>query len=138
MSTGKSPKKPVEKPFDAKHLKAAKAAVEDYEIVLHHEEGEWVARGVELYTCIGSGATPDAAVKDCREVMVAHLAFMAEDGDPFPATMREVKRTEQVNLRMTMREKTILERMSVASGFRSMSDFIRSAALDKAQILKTA
>lgn len=126
MSTTAKPKKPIDRPFAAKHLKAARAAVDSYEITVRHEEGEWVAEGVELHTCLGSGATPAAAIKECREVMETTLVVMAERGDAFPAPAKDEKRTEQVNLRLTIREKLRLESQARSQGFRGVSDFIRA------------
>lgn len=46
------------------------------------------------------------------------------------------KRTLQVNVRLTVKEKCILSCASTTLGFTGLSDFIRSAALEKALSIK--
>lgn len=135
MPTTAKPKKPVDRPFAAKHLAAAKKALDAYEIILSHENGEWIATWMEHDSVIGAGATPQAAVEECRGCMEALLAYMAEEGQKFPPCAKEEVRTEQVNVRLSLREKAILDRLSKNRGFRGVADFLRSLALSESSLL---
>ena len=46
-----------------------------------------------------------------------------------PAPARTGERTEQINVRFTVSEKTLLENRSRAGGFKGISDYVRAAAL---------
>lgn len=88
MSTTLSRKKPlkldVNRPFDAKTIRRAKAIASRYHVVLWYEEGTWFGRGLELPWSFGDGRTPNTAVKDTRQALMVTVASMIESGDPIP------------------------------------------------------
>ena len=117
------------RPFDPAVLKRAREIAAEYEIVMWFEDGEWYGHGLELPHTYGDGKTPAACIASVREGLVATVATMLEDGERPPAAARAGERTEQVNIRLTAAEKTLLENRSRAGGFRGVSDYVRAAAL---------
>src|SRR3954453_22605702 len=119
----------IDRPFDPAILKRACAIVEGYQIILHHEDGLYYGRGLELPTAMNHGKTPDACVRATREILTTAVAYMIESGQTPPAPASENKRTEQINVRLTPEEKLTLEEAARSKGFRGISDFVRSASL---------
>jgi len=52
-------------------------------------------------------------------------------GEVVAASASEGKRSEQVNVRLTVEEKAILGASAKAKGFRSLADFFRAKALSR-------
>src|SRR4051812_15633179 len=101
-------KLPIDRPFDPKVLKRARSLAEKYRIILEPEETEgFVGRAVEMPYCLGLGKSPDACVRDTREVIVSSLATMIESGQAVPTPSGQ-KRQEQINIRVSPEEKLIL------------------------------
>lgn len=122
-------KLPVDRPFDQKVLKRARSLAEKYRIILEPEETEgYFGRAVEMPYCLGVGKTPDACVRETREVLISALATMIESGQAVPTPAGQ-KRQEQINIRVSPEEKLILEETARSKGFRGISDYIRNAAL---------
>jgi len=117
------------RPFDPAILARAKRIADDYEIVMWFEDGRWYAHGLELPHTYGDGKTPAACISSVREGLVATVATMLEDGERPPAPARTGERTEQINVRLTVSEKALLENRSRAGGFKGISDYVRAAAL---------
>ena len=116
------------RPFDADTLDAARKLAERYQIILVQEEGTWFGRGLELPNVFGDGQTPDQCIAETRRAMVAAVATMLEIGQRPPVPTSD-KRTEQVNVRLTVEEKLAIERTAKANGFRGVGDFMRTRAL---------
>jgi predicted RNase H-like HicB family nuclease len=89
-----------DRPFDPDVLRRAREIAGDYQIVVRHEDGEYVGRGLEMPECIGTGATPGKCVENARELMTTAVAVMLEAGDTPPPPAFEGARTEQVNMRL--------------------------------------
>jgi len=117
------------RPFDPEILSRARAIADRYQIVLEREDDWWYGHGLEQPGAGGDGATPEAAVADTREALVAVTAYMIEKGQRPPAPAKEGRRTEQVNIRLTAEERLHLEGRSQAQGFRGLSDYVRATAL---------
>lgn len=120
------------RPFDPAIVKQAKAIAADYEIVIWFEDGEWYGHGLELPHTYGDGKTTAACIASVRQGLVATVATMLEDGERPPVAARTGERTEQVNIRLTVEEKAILENRSRSGGFRGVSDYVRTSVLEKA------
>src|SRR5215213_3975473 len=100
---------PLDRPFDPGIWDRARGIVEQYQLVLHFADGEWYGRGLEFPTAMSDGKTPNECVRNTRESLTIAVATMLEDGEAPPPPAREGKRTEQVNLRLTLEEKLALE-----------------------------
>lgn len=131
-SNKSSKKKPVDRPFAAAALDRARKLVDHYQVILEFEDGEWVGHGLELPRVFADGATPGQCVDQVRQAMIGAAAMMIEDGQSPPAPAREGRRTEQINVRVSREEKLRLEHAAQQRGFKGLSDYLRSMALDRA------
>lgn len=125
-------KKDPNRPFKAQTLQEARKIVEQYDIVLRFEFGEWYGHALEYPEAMGDGKTIEEAVSAARESLVSGVATMIENGQSPPVPARSGQRTEQVNIKLTPEEKALLEKQSRARGFRGLSDFVRAGALEMA------
>lgn len=89
-------------------------------------------RTVELPGVMADGKTVAACAKQVMEATTVAVATLLELGDTPPLPASEGKRDQQVNIRLTALEKLELEAAAAREGFRSVSDFLRSAAIDRA------
>ena len=121
--------KDIAAPFDKKILAAAKRIVDEYDIVLRREEGEWYGHALEYPEAMGDGKTVEQCVEETRKALLAGVATMLEEGQTPPVPARDNVRTEQVNIRLTAEEKALLEKRSRRKGFKGVSDYVRAAAL---------
>ena len=119
----------VERPFDRQLLKRAAQVADQYQIIIHFEDGEYFGRGLELPNVMSEGRTPDACVAATRDALTIAVAYLLESGQAPPSPASEAKRSEQVNVRLTPEEKLMLEDAARRKGFRGISDFIRNASL---------
>jgi predicted RNase H-like HicB family nuclease len=124
-------RKAIDRPFAAAILERARRIAADYQIILHSEDGEYYGRGLEMPYVMGDGKTPDSCVRATREALAVAVATILESGKsaPPPASRRE--RTEQINIRVTPEEKLLLQEAARSSGFRGISDYVRTASLSR-------
>lgn len=129
-STRTRSKSALDRPFAPGVLKRAKDLAVKYRLILepNHELG-FMGTSIEMPLVFGDGKTPDACVKETREALVSAIATMLENGEAPPAPSSEELRTEQVNIRLTPREKLLLEEAARSKGFRGVSDFVRTTTL---------
>jgi predicted RNase H-like HicB family nuclease len=107
-------------------MKRAREIAAAYRIVLEQAKGSgYVGSAVELPTVFARGETPDACVEATRKAIEAAVAWLLESGRRPPGA----KRTVQVNIRLTPEESFQLKEAANRMNFRSVSDFIRSAAI---------
>jgi len=78
---------------------------------------------------MSDGPTIAACAANTLEATAASIATLLEDGRRPPAPSRDAVRTQQVNIRLSNDEKLQLEAAAKREGFRSVSDYVRSAAL---------
>ena len=119
----------VDRLFAATTLAEARKIAGQYQIVLSHEDGEYYGHSLELPNVFGDGKTPTACVNNTLDATAIAVATMLEAGETPPLPAHEGKRTEQVNIRLSVEEKTIMESKAKQRGFRGLGDFIRTAAL---------
>jgi predicted RNase H-like HicB family nuclease len=121
--------KKLNKKFEPRILANARKIAEKYEVILAFDDGEYFGRGLEMPNVFGDGKTPDECMQSTKEALVSTIAHLLEKGEPVPAPANEGKRTEQVNIRLTPEEKTILCATARTKGFQGLADFIRARAL---------
>ena len=121
--------KAVRRPFDPEILRRAGKIAQEYQIIIHFEDGEYYGRGLELPSVMNNGKTPDECVSATRDALTTAVAFMLESGEVPPPPASDNKRTEQVNVRLTAEEKLMLEEAARNRGFRGVSDYVRTASL---------
>jgi predicted RNase H-like HicB family nuclease len=113
--------------------KRGRKLVADYRLLIEADDGAgFIGCAVEMPLVFGEGKTIAACAEDTLEALALAVATMLEKGQRPPSPAREGKREHQVNIRLTADEKLSLEAATTRGGFRSISDFIRAAALDKA------
>jgi predicted RNase H-like HicB family nuclease len=120
----------LRRPVKAEILKSAAAIAEQYQIILENDEGRWYGRGLELPHVFGDGTTPLACIKSTRQALIATVAYLLEQKRKPPSPARNGKRTQQVNVRLTAEEKSMLEGIARGNGFQGLSDYLRAAALE--------
>jgi predicted RNase H-like HicB family nuclease len=125
------------RPFDPAILSEAKRIVDDYEIVIWFEDGEWYGHGLEFSTAYGYGATVDECVSSTQEGLIAGVASMMEDGEQPPRPAKWGELTEQISIMFTAKERALLDNRSRAGGFQGISEYVRAVALAESPV-KTA
>jgi hypothetical protein len=81
---------------------------------------------------MSDGKTPDECVRNTRDILTTAVAYLLETSQVPPVPASENKRTEQINIRLTVEEKLRLEEAARSKGFRGLSDFVRNASLASA------
>lgn len=97
------------------------------------EDGGFVGSSVELPFVMADGPTREECLAATEGALVAAVATLLERGETPPSRASEGKREQQINLRVSAHEKFLLEEAARKAGFRSVSDFIRTAALESAK-----
>jgi predicted RNase H-like HicB family nuclease len=129
MKTAKTEKMPIDRPFKKEVKDLAHEIVDNYQIILDNEDGEFYGRGLEMPNVYGEGKTANACVKSTREALFAAVATMIEMNETPPLPAHDNARTEQVNIRLSLIEKDVLKALAKSHGFRGLGDFIRTRAL---------
>ena len=112
-------------------MRKAKKIVADYRIILERNERlGFIGSSVEIPTVYADAKTPEKCYRATQDALMAAVATMIECGQrpPQPASMG--LRTEQVNVRLTAEEKLLFANAAMNLGFKGISDFIRSTALN--------
>lgn len=78
---------------------------------------------------MADGPTIGKCAEQVLEATTAALATLLERGEHPPSPSREGKRDQQLNIRLTAEEKLALEGLAAREGYRSVSDYVRAAAL---------
>lgn len=92
----------------------------------------YLGRSVEMPFVMADGPTIEACVHETLESHTGAVATLLEMGEKPPSPAREGKREEQLNIRLTADERQRLEESARQAGFRSISDYVRTAALGRA------
>lgn len=123
--------KALNKPFKESIVRKARKIVADYRIILERNERlNFIGSSVEIPTVFADARTPEKCYKATQDALMVAVATMIECGQrpPQPASMG--LRTEQVNVRLTAEEKLLFANAAMNLGFKGISDFIRSTALN--------
>lgn len=124
--------KKLDRPFPPEVLAQGQKRSAEYQVVLHREDGHWYGRGLEMPLVFGDGKTPEACVESTRQAMLAAVCYLIESGKAPPTPASGGRRTEQVNVRLSVEEKLVLESTAKRKGFQGISDYLRAAGLDTA------
>ena len=112
-------------------LAAAREAMRGYTFLIEpDDEVAFAGSALEMPTVTADGATRRECVENLEFALETVLATLAEDGQPLPDPVSSATRTEQVNVRLTAREKQMLLLESNRHGYRGISDLVRSRLLD--------
>jgi predicted RNase H-like HicB family nuclease len=109
----------------------AKSIVGYYRITIEKNDRlGFVGSSLELPTVFADAQTPKECFQVTQEALAVAVATMIESGQRPPQPVSDQKRTFQVNVRLTPEEKVLLTNAAHNSGFRGISDFVRSTALN--------
>ena len=126
--------KALERPFAAGVLTRAGKIACEYRLILESSEAVgYVGSAVEFPTVFADGPTPDACVEATREALTFAVATMLEANQTPPSPASAGKRDVQVNIRLAAHEKHRLQEAARRFGFKGISDFVRTAALERSR-----
>ena len=117
----------LDRPFDNAVWDHARRVTRQYRIILEREPHGFLARSLEMPMVMVHGSTANQCEKKVRDALCVAAATMIEQGHTPPLSVR--KREAQVNVRLTVEEKLVLEETAKREGFKGLSDFIRHLAL---------
>ncbi len=121
------------KPFRPALLQEAHEIARGYKLTIEKSDRlGYVGSSVELPTVFADGATPDKCYQATQEALSVAVAAMLEAGQTPPPSAAFMKRTTQVNVRLTHEEKAIIAAAAAKAGFKGLADFIRTTVLDRA------
>jgi predicted RNase H-like HicB family nuclease len=112
--------------------KAMELAREYQYVIVPEPDVGYLGRSIEMPFAASDGPTLQECATNTLEATASGIAAMLEDGETPPAPANDGKRDQQLNIRLTARERLLLEGLAAREGFRSVSDFVRSAALRRA------
>jgi len=123
----------LERPFEDRHWNEAAKLVERYRLILEPDgEGGYIGSAVEFQSVLARGATAQECIESTRRALTVAAATMLEAGQRPPAPASHKKRQIQINVRLSADEKLLLEEAARRCGFKGISDFVRTAALERA------
>lgn len=127
--------KAIDAPFAPKVLAEARDIVSGYRFIIGRfpeDEGAYRGTTIEFPEIVGFADTIEACYQETFDLLVTTVAAMLEQGQQPPAPASARKRDQQVNIRLSADEKFRLEEAARRDGFRSLSDFMRAAAVARA------
>ena len=119
------------RPFDPKVWKEAERMARRYQVLTWYDEAEkaWFGQCMEIPGCMSHGDTPAERDEMVAESIALCVADMMERGERPPVPLSECARTTQVNIRLTQKEKLIIEHAAKAHGYHGVSDYVRAKAM---------
>lgn len=123
--------KGFKQPFKESVMRKAKKIASDYRIILERNERlGFIGSSVEIPTVFADAKTPEKCYRAAEDAMMVAVATMIECGQRPPQPASAGRRNEQVNVRLTAEEKLLFANAAMNLGFKGISDFIRSTALN--------
>ena len=124
-------RKPTD-PFSPAAMRKAHEIARQYKLTLEKSETlGYIGSSIEIPTVFADGATPDECYEATQQALSVAVAVMLEAGQTPPQPAAFMKRTTQVNIRLTQEEKSMIAAAASRSGFKGLADFIRSTILDR-------
>ena len=113
-------------------MRKARQIARQYKLTIEKSESlGYIGSSVEIPTVFADGDTPDNCYKATQEALGLAVGAMLEAGQTPPQPAAFMKRTTQVNVRLTQEEKSMIAAAAARSGFKGLADFIRSTILDR-------
>lgn len=113
-------------------LEKARAIARGYKLTIEtNDRLGYVGSSVELPTVFADGDTPQRCYEATQEALSVAVATMLEAGQTPPQAAAFMKRTTQVNIRLTPEEKAMIASAAAQAGFKGLADFIRTTVLDR-------
>ena len=118
-------------PFKKSVFDKARTIVDNYRITIEKNNRlGFIGSSLELPTVFADAKTLQKCFHVTQEALAVAVATLIESGQKPPEPVSAHKRTFQVNVRLTAEEKVLLSNAANNSGFRGISDFVRSTALN--------
>lgn len=125
-------KNKIDKPFSTPISHKAEKIASDYRIILEKNARlGYIGSSIELPGVFADAKTPEKCYQAIEQALTITVATMLENGQTPPLPASDEKRTVQVNVRLTAEERLLILNAANSSGFKGISDFIRSTALSK-------
>lgn len=111
-------------------LARAREIVAQYGVVIRREPdvGGYLGQGLEMPHVFADAETVEACAAATQEALLVTTAVLLEEGMTPPPPAGE-RRTEQVNVRLTVDERYRVEHAAERRGFRGVSDYVRTTIL---------
>jgi predicted RNase H-like HicB family nuclease len=120
-------------PFEPAVLRRAREIAREYKLTIEKSERlGYIGSSIEMPTVFVDGDTPDKCYKATQQALTVAVATMLEAGLTPPQAAGFMKRTTQVNVRLTHEEKSMIAAAAAKSGFKGLADFIRTTVLNHA------
>jgi predicted RNase H-like HicB family nuclease len=120
-------------PFRPAILQKAREIAHGYKLTIEKSDRlGYIGSSVELPTVFADGDTPQKCYEATQEALSVAVAAMLETGQTPPQPAAFMKRTTQVNVRLTHEERAMIAAAAAKAGFKGLADFIRSTVLDRA------
>lgn len=114
----------------AKVSGGAKTLAGQYQYVVKRDSTlGYVGCSVEFPLVMADGKTAAVCVEQLEEATALAVQAMLDAGEVPPSPSSEEKRDVQVNVRVSGLERLAFESAAKRKGFRSISDFLRAAAM---------
>jgi predicted RNase H-like HicB family nuclease len=91
-ATHKKRRSAIDRPFEARVLRRARAIAARYQIKLWREDGHWYGAGIEEPGAMGDGRTIQQAVKSTQAALVTCVAYLIESERPVVEPMIDQER----------------------------------------------
>lgn len=106
------------------------ALANEYQIILKaHPRGGFTGCAVEMPLVFAHADGELECLAATRKALAEAVAHLLETGGRPPAPADEHKREVQLNIRLTADERIRIQEKARQAGFRSLSDYVRRAAL---------
>ena len=120
-------------PFRPPILQKAREIARDYKLTIEKSDRlGYLGSSVELPTVFADGDTLEKCYEATQEALSVAVAAMLEAGQTPPQPAAFMKRTTQVNVRLTHEEKAMIAAAAAKAGFKGLADFIRTTVMDRA------
>src|SRR5689334_22387472 len=112
------------RPFDPAVVKNAEEIASRYTVLVSPEpDVGYLGRILEMPYVMADGKNRAACIEQTLEAAAAVVATMIERGEAPPSPASDEKRSEQLNIRLSVMEKLQLESAAEQKGYRSVSDY---------------
>jgi predicted RNase H-like HicB family nuclease len=120
-------------PFRPSVLDKAREIASGYKLTIEKSDRlGYIGSSVELPTVFADADTPQKCYDATIQALAVAVAAMIEAGQTPPQPAAFMKRTTQVNVRLTQEEKAMIANAATRAGFKGLADYIRTTVLDRA------
>lgn len=118
------------RPFDTKLWKQAEDIAAHYSILVEPDrELGFFGTGVEMPGVMADGKSAEECITNLRNAMVLAVATLLELKKAPPSPASGGPRDAQVNVRVSAREKILLQMAATRFGFKGIGDYMRATAI---------